>query len=160
MLQQMTSFPCFLQLSNIPLSVCATTSWASQGAPIVRNTPANLGATGDAGLIPGLGGSPGRRARQPAPVFLPGEPHGQRSLAGCHPWAHRESDTAEVTERAVHTHIFHVWACSSTAASTKSQAFRSAHMASGVTPGKPANLPGAHMKSTSSCNTLSVVPGP
>ena len=28
---------------------------------------------------------PWRRARQPTPVFLPGESHGQRSLAGCSP---------------------------------------------------------------------------
>ena len=28
--------------------------------------------------------------RQPTPVFLPGESHGQRSLAGCSPWSHKE----------------------------------------------------------------------
>ena len=38
---------------------------------------------------------PWRRARQPAPVFLPGESHGQKSLAGDSPWGHKESDTAE-----------------------------------------------------------------
>ena len=27
-----------------------------------------------------------RRKRQPTPVFLPGKPHGQKSLAGCSPW--------------------------------------------------------------------------
>ena len=32
---------------------------------------------------------------QPSPVFLPGETHGQRSLAGCSPWGHKESDTTE-----------------------------------------------------------------
>ena len=31
----------------------------------------------------------------PAPVFLPGEPHGQRSLAGCSPWSCKELDTTE-----------------------------------------------------------------
>ena len=31
------------------------------------------------------------------PVFLPGEPHGQRSLAGYSPWGHKESDTTEET---------------------------------------------------------------
>ena len=30
------------------------------------------------------------------PVFLPGEPHGQKSLAGYNPWGHK-SDTTEVT---------------------------------------------------------------
>ena len=36
-----------------------------------------------------------RRAWQPTPVFLPGESHGQRSLAGCSPCGHKESDTTE-----------------------------------------------------------------
>jgi len=38
-----------------------------------------------------------RRALQPPPVFLPGEFHGQRSLAGCSPWGHKELDTTEAT---------------------------------------------------------------
>ena len=36
-----------------------------------------------------------RREWKPTPVFLPGESHGQRSLAGCSPWGHRASDTTE-----------------------------------------------------------------
>ena len=36
-----------------------------------------------------------RRARQPTPVFLPGEFHGQRNLAGYSPWGHKESDMTE-----------------------------------------------------------------
>ena len=38
---------------------------------------------------------PWKRARQPTPVSLPGEAHGQRSLADYSPWAHKESDMAE-----------------------------------------------------------------
>ena len=34
---------------------------------------------------------------QPTPVFLPGESHGWRSLVGCSPWGHTESDTTEAT---------------------------------------------------------------
>ena len=30
-----------------------------------------------------------------SPVFLPGEFHGQRSLAGYRPWGRKESDTTE-----------------------------------------------------------------
>ena len=30
-----------------------------------------------------------------APVFLPGEFHGQRSLEGYSPWGHKQSDTTE-----------------------------------------------------------------
>ena len=33
-----------------------------------------------------------------APVFLPGESPGQRSLAGYSPWGRRESDATEATE--------------------------------------------------------------
>ena len=36
-----------------------------------------------------------RREWQPAPVFLPGESHAQRSLAGYSPWGHKESDMTE-----------------------------------------------------------------
>ena len=35
------------------------------------------------------------RAWQLTPVFLPGEFHGQRSLAEYSPWGHKESDTTE-----------------------------------------------------------------
>ena len=38
---------------------------------------------------------PRRRKWQPTPVFLPGEIHGQRNLAGYSPWGCRESDTTE-----------------------------------------------------------------
>ena len=38
---------------------------------------------------------PWRREWQPTPVLLPGEFHGQRSLAGPSPWGHKESDTTE-----------------------------------------------------------------
>ena len=41
-----------------------------------------------------------RRAWQPTPVFLPGELHGQRSLAGYSPWDLTESDTTEATYHA------------------------------------------------------------
>ena len=37
------------------------------------------------GLIPGLGRSPGGGYESPHTVFLPGESHGQRSLAGHSP---------------------------------------------------------------------------
>ena len=40
---------------------------------------------------------PWRRAWQPTPVFLPGKSHGQKSMAGCSPWGHKESDMTEAT---------------------------------------------------------------
>ena len=39
--------------------------------------------------------NPGEENRQPTPVFLPGEFHGQRSLVGYSPWGHKEWDTTE-----------------------------------------------------------------
>ena len=47
------------------------------------------------GFHPWVGKIPWRRAWQPTPVFLPGESHGQRSLAGYSPQGRRESDTTE-----------------------------------------------------------------
>ena len=38
---------------------------------------------------------PGEAAWQPTPVFLPGEFHGQRSLAAYSPWVYKESCTTE-----------------------------------------------------------------
>ena len=38
-----------------------------------------------------------RRKCQPAPVFLPGESQGLRSLMGCHLWGRTESETTEAT---------------------------------------------------------------
>ena len=38
---------------------------------------------------------PWRREWQPTPEFLPGESHGQRSLAGYNLWGSKESDTTE-----------------------------------------------------------------
>ena len=37
----------------------------------------------------------GRRQWHPTPVLLPGESHRRRSLVGCSPWGHKESDTTE-----------------------------------------------------------------
>ena len=45
----------------------------------------------DPGLIPGSERSPGKGNGYPL-VFLPGEIHGQKSLAGFSPWGHKEPD--------------------------------------------------------------------
>ena len=52
---------------------------------VVKNLPANAGDIGNMGSIPGSGKSLGGGhfpPWQPTPVLLPGESHGQRSLAG------------------------------------------------------------------------------
>ena len=48
----------------------------------------------DLGSIP-RSGNPWRREWQPTPIFLPGEFHGQRSLAGYSAWGCQELDTTE-----------------------------------------------------------------
>ena len=59
---------------------------------MVKNPPANAG---DAGSILGLGKIPQKRKWQPTPVFLPGNSHGQRSLAGYSPQGPKELETIE-----------------------------------------------------------------
>ena len=58
--------------------------WASQVALVVKKLPASAGDL-RCRFDPWVGKIPWRRAWQPTPVFLPGESHGQRSLAGYDP---------------------------------------------------------------------------
>ena len=81
--------------------------WASQMVLVVKNPPANAGDM-RWGFNPCVGKISWRREWQPTPVFLPGESHGQRSLAGYSPWSCRELDTTEATE---HAHIHVVGLC-------------------------------------------------
>ena len=68
-----------------------------QVALIVKNLPANSGGMRDSGMISGL--IPWRKAWQSTPVFLLGESHGLRSLAGYSPWGHKETDMTEATSQ-------------------------------------------------------------
>ena len=52
------------------------------------------------GFDPWVGKRVWTREWQPTPVFLPGEFHGQRSLAGYSPYGHKESDMTKATEHA------------------------------------------------------------
>ena len=47
---------------------------------------------------------PWRRKWQPTPVFLPGESHGQRSLAGYSPRGCKQSDKTEATQHSTAQH--------------------------------------------------------
>ena len=58
---------------------------------MVENPPTNAGGIREAGSIPW------RREWLPTPVFLPGESHGQRSLASYSPWDLKELDITEMT---------------------------------------------------------------
>ena len=103
--------------------------WASESAPelhlclqdISKKAPQPLGLSGSTrgkepacqcerckrhGFGAWVGKIPGRRARQPSPVFLPGESHGQRSLATVHGAA--KSQAQQHTPH-THTHTHTHW---------------------------------------------------
>ena len=61
-------------------------------AQLLKNLPASAGDMGDLSLIPDLGRSPGEGKWQLTPVFLPRNPHGQRSLMRYILRGHKESD--------------------------------------------------------------------
>ena len=71
---------------------------------MVKNPLANAGDAKRRGFDPWVGKTPWKRAWQTTPVLLPGESHGQRSLAGYSPWGCKESDTTEATQQA-RTHV-------------------------------------------------------
>ena len=61
------------------------------------------------GFDPWVWKIPWRRAWQPTPVFLLGESHGQRSLAGYSPWDHKRSDMTWQLDNKSPTH--EPWSC-------------------------------------------------
>ena len=65
------------------VKTCPKLDRTFQEEPVVKNLPANAGDLRDVGLFDlWVGKIPWRKAWQPTPVFLPGESHGQKSLAG------------------------------------------------------------------------------
>ena len=56
-------------------------------------------------LDPWVGKIPWRRKWQPAPVFLPGKFHGQRSLVDYRPRGRKESDMTKYTHTHTHTYL-------------------------------------------------------
>ena len=74
----------------------ASLTGASQVALVVKNLPANAGGM-TSGFSPWVGKVPWGRKWQPAPVFLPRESHGPRSLAGYSPQGGKESGMTEAT---------------------------------------------------------------
>ena len=64
-------------------------------ALVVKNLPANERALKKLRLDPWVGKIPWRRAWQPTLVSLPGDSHGQRSLAGYRQRSRKESDMTE-----------------------------------------------------------------
>ena len=95
--------PCSLGGASTPSSVSLSQQKPSYSRGFPGGTTGEESACqcrrrGRLGLHPQVKKIPWRRKRQPAPVFLPGESHGHRSLAGDSPWGHKESDTTELSD--------------------------------------------------------------
>ena len=66
-----------------------------------RNLPANAG---DAGLIPGLGRSPGVETSDPLQYFCLESAMERGAWVGPSPWGHKESVLSDHTHTHTHTH--------------------------------------------------------
>ena len=66
-------------------------------------------SAGDPGSIPGSGGSPGKGNGYPLQYSGLENPHGQKSLVGCSPWGHRESDMTEKLTLCKTGRLFFSW---------------------------------------------------
>ena len=82
---------CSFSNEEMHLGNSLVVQWASLVAQRIKRLPAMR----ETQFSPWVGKIPWRRKRQPTPVFLPGESHGQRSLVGYSSWGHKESDTTE-----------------------------------------------------------------
>ena len=71
----------------------------SRGFPSGSEGKESACIVGGIGSIPGLGRSPGGGHGNPLQYSCLENPRGQRSLVGCSPWGHKESDMTK------HTHI-------------------------------------------------------
>ena len=65
-------------------------AWSTQVALVVKNLPANAGDIRDVGLMPGSGRSRGEENGSPLQYSCLENLNGQRSLAGCSPWGHKD----------------------------------------------------------------------
>ena len=62
---------------------------------MVKNPPANAGATEDSGLIPGLGRFPGEGIGNPLQYSCLENPMNRGVWQAYNPWGHEESDMTE-----------------------------------------------------------------
>ena len=78
-------------------NLSGTAFWSCPGGSVVKNLPTKCRRHKRCLFNPWIRKIPWKSERQPTPVFLPRESHGQRSLAGYSPWGCKESDTTEHT---------------------------------------------------------------
>ena len=69
-----------------------TSTSLTQGLPWWLNGKESARQCRRLGFDPWVGKILWRKKGQPTPIFLPGKPHGQRSLVGYSPWGCKESD--------------------------------------------------------------------
>ena len=94
------------RVGHVGSNLAPTHAWSKGGLPswLRQSSACQYRRTG---FDPRVGKILWRRKWQPAPVFLPGESHRQRSLVGYSLWDHKESDMTEQLTCAwacVHTH--------------------------------------------------------
>ena len=88
----------FIHTSEINILYTLFYIWGISLAIRHLNPPAKVGDVKRCKFGHWVGKIPWRWKWQPTPIFLPGEFHGRRSLAGYSPWGHEESDTTEATK--------------------------------------------------------------
>ena len=94
--------PSFLALNPQHTRLCLLSSNHPSGFAGGSDGKESACNVGNLGSIPGLGRCPGRRHGNPLQYSCLVDPQGQRRLAGCSPWGHKELD---MTERLhIHTH--------------------------------------------------------
>ena len=87
-----------LQALSLPSSIWALLTLCSMRWLSGKESACQCRRRKRRGFDPWVRKIPWSKGWQPTPVLLPGQSHGQRSLAGHCPWCRKQSDTTEVTE--------------------------------------------------------------
>ena len=88
----MQEIPVRFQVGKIPWRRDRLPTKVFLGFPGVSDSKESVCNVGDLGSIPGLGRYPGRGHGNLSKYSCPENARGQRSLASCSPWGHKESD--------------------------------------------------------------------
>ena len=83
------------EAKSAPVSFRIALTWVFPGGASGKEPSCHCRRCKRHGFDPWVRKIPWRREQHPTPIFLPGEFHGQRSLAGYSPWGRKESDTTE-----------------------------------------------------------------
>ena len=107
--KQGVSLPRLVQHMPCKISVNGTLETHKRWIPSRYNPPDSVKSAGVVTDGPPVKVSTWRRRGPPAPVFLLGEPRGQRSLAGCSPWGHRS--WTWLSAKLVYRNTWHMYFC-------------------------------------------------